>query len=180
MDDLVKAAMAKWPNVPDCKGWLGLDERGDWYMRDDRVQAEGEFPQSKGARIEHEALKAFIHRNYDTDSMGQWFFQNGPQRVFVELANAPWVWRIDPANGLVASTGQPAGQLLATVLDETGRLYVHATRGLGLVHSQDIWLASEHLNQGDWPAPQHLKWDSLPHHFGFVRSPKNKKAARSN
>jgi hypothetical protein len=57
MDDLVKAAMAKWPHVPDCKGWLGLDERGDWYMRDDRVQAQGDFPQAKGARIEHEALK---------------------------------------------------------------------------------------------------------------------------
>ena len=43
MDDLVLQAMAKWPNVPDCYGWLGLDARGDWYMRDDQTQALGAF-----------------------------------------------------------------------------------------------------------------------------------------
>ena len=41
MDDIVRQAIAKWPNVPDCYGWLGLDARGNWYMRDDRVQAPG-------------------------------------------------------------------------------------------------------------------------------------------
>lgn len=35
MDDIVKQALAKWPNVPDCYGWLGLDARGRWFMRDD-------------------------------------------------------------------------------------------------------------------------------------------------
>ena len=34
MDDIVKAALAKWPNVPDCYGWLGFDARGNWYMRE--------------------------------------------------------------------------------------------------------------------------------------------------
>ncbi|MEG1326098.1 MAG: DUF2946 family protein, partial [Janthinobacterium sp.] len=34
MDDLVKQALAKWPNVPHCYGWLGLDARGHWRMRD--------------------------------------------------------------------------------------------------------------------------------------------------
>ena len=38
MDDIVKQAMAKWPNVPDCYGWLGLDARGAWRMRDERAQ----------------------------------------------------------------------------------------------------------------------------------------------
>ena len=47
MDEIVKQAMAKWPNVPHCYGWLGLDARGNWYMRDDRVQAEGSFTQAK-------------------------------------------------------------------------------------------------------------------------------------
>ena len=27
MDDIVRQAMAKWPNVPDCFGWLALDAR---------------------------------------------------------------------------------------------------------------------------------------------------------
>jgi hypothetical protein len=43
MDDIVRQAIAKWPNVPDCYGWLGLDARGNWYMRDDRAQAAGPF-----------------------------------------------------------------------------------------------------------------------------------------
>jgi hypothetical protein len=51
MDDIVKAALKKWPNVPDCYGWLALDARGDWYMRDDRTQAAGPFPQVKGSRV---------------------------------------------------------------------------------------------------------------------------------
>jgi hypothetical protein len=37
--------MAKWPQVPACFGWLGLDDRGDWYMRDDKVQAQGALTQ---------------------------------------------------------------------------------------------------------------------------------------
>ena len=51
MDDIVKAALKKWPNVPACYGWLALDARGDWYMRDDRTQAAGPFPRIKGSRI---------------------------------------------------------------------------------------------------------------------------------
>ena len=43
MDDIVKHAIAKWPNVPACVGWLGLDARGNWYMRDDDAQAVGPF-----------------------------------------------------------------------------------------------------------------------------------------
>ena len=41
MDDIVKQAMAKWPNVPACSGWLGLDARGQWYLRDAAAQALG-------------------------------------------------------------------------------------------------------------------------------------------
>jgi hypothetical protein len=53
MDLLVEAALRKWPNVPHCHGWLALDARGDWYMRDERVQAAGPFPQVKGSVIRH-------------------------------------------------------------------------------------------------------------------------------
>jgi lipocalin len=94
MDDVVKQAMAKWPNVPDCYGWLGLDARGDWYMRDDQAQALGTFTQNKGSRLAHEKLIEFINRNYASDKQGQWFFQNGPQRVYVEIEATPWIWRL--------------------------------------------------------------------------------------
>ena len=29
MDEIVKAALKKWPNVPHCWGWLALAHRGD-------------------------------------------------------------------------------------------------------------------------------------------------------
>ena len=89
MDAIVEAALKKWPNVPHCYGWLALDARGDWYMRDDRTQAAGPFQNIKGSRIDLEKLRVFIGRNYGADVMGSWFFQNGPQRVYVELEAAP-------------------------------------------------------------------------------------------
>ena len=103
MDDIVKQAMAKWPSVPDCYGWLGLDARGNWYMRDDRAQACGSFasgaPGAKGSMLQHAKLIDFIGRNYATTDAGVWYFQNGPQRVFVELEATPchedcrpWSW----------------------------------------------------------------------------------------
>ena len=85
MDDIVRQALAKWPNVPDCYGWLLLDRRGNWRMRDEAVQHAGGL----GTPIRHAALNAFIARNYDVDANGQWYFQNGPQRVFVELEPKP-------------------------------------------------------------------------------------------
>ena len=127
MDDIVKQAMAKWPNVPDCFGWLGLDARGQWFLRDDAVQAQGAFPQSKGSLLEHEKLLAFIARNYASDDLGRWFFQNGPQRVYVELEAAPFVWRLQPGGEVQAQTGALATPQ-ACLVDEQGRVYL-ATEG---------------------------------------------------
>ena len=107
MDAIVAAALKKWPNVPHCYGWLALDARGDWYMRDDRIQAAGPFPRVKGSRIEHEKLREFIARNYASDDSGAWFFQNGPQRVYVELEAAPWIWRLQPDPTLGDRRHQP-------------------------------------------------------------------------
>ena len=169
MDDIVRQAMAKWPNVPHCYGWLALDERGNWYMRDDRVQAAGPFPAAKGSLLRHEKLVDFIHRNYEHDDRGQWFFQNGPQRVYVELQATPWIWRV-AADGSVAShTGQPA-QVKACFVDESGRLYLETDRGIGIVHTQDIVQASEAVESGRW-RPAEVRSEDLPVRFGFVRSP---------
>lgn len=154
MDDIVKAALHKWPNVPHCHGWLALDARGDWYMRDERAQAAGAFPHPKGSPIRHDKLREFIHRNYAADARGAWFFQNGPQRVYVELEAAPYVWRVDDAPGfaLVAHTGQPAGAIRACVLDEQGRLFVDTALGFGLVHTLDMHLAANALESA-WARP---------------------------
>lgn len=175
MDDIVKAALVKWPNVPHCHGWLGLDARGQWYMRDDRVQAAGPFARSKGSPLRHDKLIAFIHRNYAADEFGQWFFQNGPQRVYVELENTPWVWRLQPDGGVQAHDGEPVA-VRASLLDEEGRLYLDTDRGIGLVHTADMALAADAVEAGRWQ-PEAVRVDELPARYGFVRSPEAMKKA---
>jgi hypothetical protein len=169
MDNLVLQAMAKWPNVPDCYGWLGLDARGDWYMRDDQVQRQGPFTTSKGSRLLHDKLIAFIGRNYDCDKHGCWYFQNGPQRVFVELEATPWVWRLLPDGNVQSHTGKDA-RMQRCVLDEHGRLYLETELGFGLVHTQDMLAASEQIESGLW-VPLEVRTAALPKRFGYVRSP---------
>lgn len=178
MDEIVKAAMAKWPNVPDCYGWLGLDRRGIWYMRDDRTQAQGPFAPapgeqgsaSKGSALRHDKLIEFIQRNYLADEQGRWFFQNGPQRVFVELEITPLVWRLQADGSVHAHTGEAAGPVQRVLLDEQGRLYLLTPLGLGLVHSADMLLAAEAVEQGRWH-PETVASAALPAIGGYVPSP---------
>jgi hypothetical protein len=175
MDDIVKAALKKWPNVPACVGWLGLDARGDWYMRDDRVQAAGPFPQVKGSRLLHDKLIAFIGRNYERDvSSGCWFFQNGPQRVYVELEAAPWVWRLEADAAIVTHTGRAASTRSAW-LDEQGRLFLDSEIGLGLVHTLDMHEAAQAVESGLWQ-PQPLRFAEMAARFGHVLSPQAARA----
>ncbi len=180
MDDIVKAALKKWPNVPACTGWLALDARGDWYMRDDRAQAAGPFPQVKGSRIQHDKLREFIERNYERGDDGCWFFQNGPQRVYVELEAAPWTWRLDApapkqAPRIRSHTGRDA-RFRAAFVDESGRLFLDTDLGLGLVHTLDMGLAADAIEGGHWAA-QDVAADALPSRFGFHPSPHAHRAA---
>ena len=100
MDDLVLRGMAKWPNVPAVYGWLSLDRRGQWLI--------------KGERISNPIVTAFIGRNYERDERGCWFFQNGPQRVFVaSRLHAPRLRVVGAerrALALEAHTGQAGGR----------------------------------------------------------------------
>jgi hypothetical protein len=173
MDDIVRQAMAKWPNVPACYGWLGLDARGNWYMRDERAQAAGEFDSgrtgSKGSALRHDKLIEFIQRNYMADAQGRWFFQNGPQRVFVELEATPWIWRIGTDGSVRAHSGQEA-RVQRCVLDEQGWVYLQADLGFGLVHTQDVLQAAEAVQAGHWQ-PEEMLRKELQERFGFVRSP---------
>ena len=179
MDDIVKQALKKWPNVPHCYSWLALDARGDWYMRDDRVQAAGPFPKVKGSRILHEKLREFIERNYLHDDAGCWFFQNGPQRVYVELEAAPWVWRLEGnaagAPGIASHTGL-AARFESAWLDEAGRLFLGTDLGLGVVHTLDMELAANAVEAARW-SPTETRFESLPGRFGFRLRPSPEPAA---
>lgn len=186
MDDIVKAAIAKWPNVPDCKGWLSLDRRGQWRMRDEGAQARGEL----GTPIRHAALIGFIERNYERDGEGRCFFQNGPQRVFVELAYTPWIVRLAlPVAGEPALTDHtgapfdPAGVLLD---DEGGVLFVDTSlpARVALLHDHDLELFTQlaALDAGGsagiftWRAGEKFAIEpvertQVPRRFAFVTSP---------
>ncbi|WP_293779237.1 DUF2946 family protein [uncultured Oxalicibacterium sp.] len=120
MDAIVEQALAKWPNVPHCYGWLALDARGNWRMRDEQAQQQD----LSGDRIHAPMLRGFIERNYTHDEHGQWFFQNGPQRVYVNLEIAPFVARTDPEHGFVLQTGQAMTTLRTVWLSDTGRLFL--------------------------------------------------------
>ena len=174
MDDIVRQAIAKWPNVPHCYGWLGLDARGGWYMRDDRIQAAGAFAGNKGSLLKHEKLLDFIHRNYEADDRGCWFFQNGPQRVYVELEAAPWVWRLTESDGampaITSHTGRPAA-FESAWQDERGRLFIATDIGLGLVHSLDTGIAAGAIEAALWQ-PAELRFDDLPARFGYCLAPR--------
>lgn len=169
MDDIVRQAIAKWPNVPHCYGWLGLDARGNWYMRDDRTQAAGAFPLSKGSLLKHEKLVEFIHRNYERDERGCWFFQNGPQRVYVELESSPWIWRISPGQRVTSHSGRTATPQRC-VVDDEGHLYLGTDIGFGLIHTLDMEAAADAIEQGIW-TPEEIAAAELPARFGFIRSP---------
>lgn len=173
MDQIVKAALKKWPSVPHCYGWLALDTRGDWYMRDAAAQAAGAFPRPKGSRIVHDNLVQFIGRNYAADDDGCWYFQNGPQCVYVELEAAPWVWRLQSlasaAPRITSHTGLPAA-FESAWLDEFGRLFLGTDRGLGIVHTLDMEPAADAIESGAW-AMTEVEFATLPQRFDFRLQP---------
>ncbi|MBI4194902.1 MAG: DUF2946 family protein [Betaproteobacteria bacterium] len=135
MDDAVLRGMAKWPNVPAVYGWLSLDRRGHWLI--------------KGERVGNPLVSAFIGRNYEQDEHGRWFFQNGPQRVFVTLDYTPFVYRVVSAEGaplaLECHTGAPVTTVSGAWLDENGALLLETEHGIGLVHDRDLDRLPPHL-----------------------------------
>lgn len=180
MDDIVKQAMLKWPNVPHCFGWLGLDARGNWYMRDDRAQAQGAFasgmPGAKGSLLQHAKLIDFIQRNYAADSDGQWYFQNGPQRVYVELEATPWIWRVSSAFQIAAHDGTEATWKQCLV-DDQGWLYCETSIGFGLVHTQDVAHAADAIEQQLWTVKEVLR-SELSQRYGYISSPQTRQATK--
>lgn len=188
MDDIVKQAMAKWPNVPDCYGWLALDARGVWRMRDERAQ-QLNLP---GDKVHQAALLNFINRNYEADARGCWYFQNGPQRVFVDLEATPYIARTDPAQGLTVQTGQ-AITPEAAFMTAAGALIVTGGAMTAQVDDRDVVQLLSQMSLGDdalmaWLAGgpgevtmrlgnadiavERIDGDSVPARFGFRRLPR--------
>lgn len=200
MDDIVKQAMAKWPNVPNCYGWLALDARGAWRMRDEAAQRAD----APGDKLNNAGLVSFINRNYARDERGCWYFQNGPQRVFVNLEATPFIARTDPAQGFVLHTGEAMTAPEQVLMLEAGSILLRAGERLAQLDDRDVaqllqamelegrtvtdegllaWLegSSGTLTlrwQGREMAVERLAADEAPQRFGFVQRPDQLPAAK--
>jgi hypothetical protein len=159
MDANVIAAMARWPDVSDVYGWMSLTESGQWRLhpRGDawqfdtpavgRVQNYDDSHVSDnvpaGETITSPQILRFIDRNYTCDKQGQWFFQNGPQKVYVRLDAAPYILHTvggDSAGKLCLRThnGLNVETVAAWWLDDTGKLYAQTEHGPGLIAGRDL------------------------------------------
>jgi hypothetical protein len=150
MDDVVVRSMAKWPQVPDVYGWLSLDRRGNWLI--------------KGERIGNLALREFIGRNYQPDARGCWYFQNGPQRVFVQLAYTPLVIHFEDQTLL-----DHCGRLFEPAqvyLDEEGSLLMAGKPGIGLLDDRDLERFADQAER----LPR-LASSTVAARFGYVGNP---------
>ncbi len=130
MDEAVLRSIAKWPNVPAVYGWLRLDRRGTWLIKGDRIANAG--------------VTEFIGRNYAEDDQGRWFFQNGPQRVFVTLEYTPFIVHTasDASTALETHIGQPIGRISGAWIDETGSLLLRWATGVGVLNDRDLAMVS--------------------------------------
>jgi hypothetical protein len=142
MDEIVIRAIARWPDVPAVYGWLRLDRRGNWRVKA-RAPRDG-VPVFE--RISNPAVIEFIDRNYARDATGRWYFQNGPQRVFVALDYTPWVYRLDDAaEGFVAHAGSAPRAPVAAFLDDAGALLLQTDLGIGVLLDRDLQAVLDHL-----------------------------------
>jgi hypothetical protein len=150
MDDIVKRAMAKWPNVPVVYGWLNLDRRGQWSIKIAKPE-DAEHAAPGFELVTNRKLIEFIGRNYTHDEQGRWYFQNGPQRVYVTLAYAPLVYRIAGAHPLSfeTHTGAACASLQAAWMDEAGNLLFLTEHGPGLLQDRDLPRGLEALSYAD-------------------------------
>jgi hypothetical protein len=133
MDDWVSRALQRWPNVPALFGWLGLDRRGRWLIQ--------------GGTITHPRIVETINRNYAADEHGRWFFQNGPQRGYMQLESTPLILFVaEDQTSLVTHTGQPVERITQACLDEEGALVLLTEHGPGELIGSDLSWALERMS----------------------------------
>jgi hypothetical protein len=156
MDATVQQALVKWPNVPHCYGWLALDARGAWRMQSSQSLQQSDSPQSQtqskkrpDEKIRHPALLDFINRNYTHDAQGRWYFQNGPQRVYIDLEAAPYIARIQPSGNFILHTGTQMASITRIWLSEQGRLYLQDQNHIALLDDRDLAQCLPHLRIND-------------------------------
>ena len=89
--------------------------------------------------------------------------------MYVELEATPYIWRIGDDFAVTAHSG-PTAQVRSCLVDDTGRVYLDADIGFGLVHTLDVGQLANAVEQGLWQ-PQEVLASRLPERFGYVPSP---------
>lgn len=144
MDTIVLGALARWPNVPDVHHWLMLDARGRYRLRAADYASSGRFD-----LIGNPSISEFIGRNYQSDAHGRWYFQNGPQRVFVRLAVTPWIFRCERGHLPLTHTGRLATRIEGLWIDDLARPIMLTDLGPGAVDDRDLGHITDALTDGD-------------------------------
>jgi Protein of unknown function (DUF2946) len=152
MDDDVIKAMTRWPNVPAAWGWLRIDRRGHWFIVKRDTPDFNESRDGIGSIVRNERLIDFMARNYNAEPNGAWYFQNGPQRVFVDCELAPLVWRVEHEQDQlrwVAHTGAIANETLAVAVDVDGNVYIKTELGPGVIDDRQLARLDQWLREND-------------------------------
>jgi hypothetical protein len=186
MEDWVHRALEKWPDVPALYGWLKLDRRGRWLIRNEIISR----PQ----------IIDTINANYAADERGCWYFQNGPQRGYVALEYAPLILRSDAIERLITHNGLRVRKITGAYLDEQGAVLLETEHGPGILEDAALSWFLQRLQQNGKPVEEAALADALdqasgattaillslddvtvplmrldaqdaPHHLGFVREP---------
>ena len=140
MDELVLEAMARWPDVPAVWGWLRLDRRGGWHLIDRGMPGFDERLHGRGSPITSPPIVDFIGRNLGHDQRGNWFWQNGPQRVYYDVDVAPLVLRVLGSGvqaRLVTHTGHAVAEATRGWVGPDGEILLATDLGPGVVHDLD-------------------------------------------
>lgn len=185
MDEQVLRAMARWPNVPAVYGWLHLGRRGQWFLVDRNAPGFDERIHGEGSPIGNEQIREFIARNYQAEADGRWYWQNGPQRVYVDLEAAPLVVRVLGSGDdirLVDHTGVEIAldEVESAGIGPSGELLLRTGRGAAVVHDLDLGALS--MEAGDDGTAGVLvlgerrialvEWRDPPAELGFVARPR--------
>jgi hypothetical protein len=181
VDQSTISAIAKWPDVPYCYGWLFLDRRGSFRIRNEYSQKH-HLP---GELIKHSGMCDSIRRNIYIDPHNQYFFQNGPQRVYLSLAYCPYVVRfipsqqydwvlqnhlsqeIHPTRCFLDEKGNILLEFIASIIQcsNTSQLSFTETqiRSIALLHDHDLNIFSElsQMNIANCGVIGVFKWRSL-------------------
>lgn len=142
MDQSVLDALKRWPNVPAVYGWLSLSARGAW-----RLHPLGDAQQGGlGEGISNSQILGFMNRNYSSESDGRWFFQNGPQRVYVRLDAAPYILHLRPEHQQIVTHNElVVDRVSEWLIDEQGQLYAKTNLGPARMDDRDLLALSDVL-----------------------------------